>query len=54
MEKMNLYEDENRVEYKTLTEEDKKEIKKRIENTEYFDLVKKEIESYKNFLQKEG
>lgn len=54
MEKMNLYEDENRVEEKTLTEEDKKEIKKRIENTEYFDLVKKEIESYKNFLKKES
>jgi len=45
LSEINLYDDEGAVEYKTLTIEDRKEIKRRIEKVEYFDLLKTRIKS---------
>lgn len=53
LEKISLYDDENMVEYDTLTEDDKKEIKRRIENLENFKFVKEKYEAFLNLSKKE-
>ncbi len=48
IQRINTFDDQETILYTSLTQSDKKEIKKRIENTEYFKLLKTKIDAYIN------